>query len=223
MQPAAWMPLTSDSLTLPGTGLCSSSRKLFPFAQLREAPDPMLPPPESLLVPGRDKPDPQQPSQRQELCRWEINSATMSLPALSSCDLYISQESWGKAALLGSSMAQANGYGISPASLSGCSPQGIILSWACLSTLHSCCTTGGGNELCSFCRAVHHTVTDSPDTGSVLLAEPAGSGLGQEPLRDSTMYCLQGPGSMNANHFPYLWLSLRTPVVFSLWGRKESG
>lgn len=45
-QPAAETLLTHDSLTLPGTRLRSSSRKLFPFAQLGEAPDLVLPPPE---------------------------------------------------------------------------------------------------------------------------------------------------------------------------------
>lgn len=59
-RPAAKTPLTSDSLTLSGTGLCSSSRKLFPFAQLSEAPDLVLPPPELPQRPGRDIPWPSQ-------------------------------------------------------------------------------------------------------------------------------------------------------------------
>lgn len=58
-RPVAETPLTHDSLTLPGTGLRSSSRKLFPFAQLSEAPDLVLPPPELLPLPGRDSPSTQ--------------------------------------------------------------------------------------------------------------------------------------------------------------------
>lgn len=55
-QPAAETPLTHDSLTLPGTRLRSSSRKLFPFAQLGEAPDLVLPPPGAETAP---QPSPQ--------------------------------------------------------------------------------------------------------------------------------------------------------------------
>lgn len=55
-QPAAKTPLTHDSLTLPGTGLQSRSRKLFPFAQLGEAPDLVFSPPQ--LLPALAETDP---------------------------------------------------------------------------------------------------------------------------------------------------------------------
>lgn len=58
-QPVAETSLTHDSLTLPGTGLHSSSSELFPFAQLSEAPDLVLPPLKLPPLPDRDSPSAQ--------------------------------------------------------------------------------------------------------------------------------------------------------------------